>query len=74
MLVKTVAMKMGVRIEKAEAVDDTIVLHGFAGTMPCETIITSAEALQIFGMCFKWSVIKILFKSLFSKKKKQDVK
>ncbi|CAM3917236.1 hypothetical protein [Rheinheimera salexigens] len=74
MLVKTVAMKMGVRIEKAEAVDQSIVLHGFAGTMPCETIITSAEAIQIFRMCFKWSILKILFKSLFSKKNKPDVK
>ncbi|GMA82196.1 hypothetical protein [Shewanella glacialipiscicola] len=71
MLVKTVAMKMGVRIEKAEAVDESIVLHGFAGTMPCETIITSAEALVIFKMCFKWSIINILLKSLFSKKSKQ---
>ncbi len=69
MQVKSVAMKMGVRIESAEAVDDTIVLRGIAGTMPCDTIISSAEAIQIFKMCFKMSIIKILFKSLFSSKK-----
>ncbi|SEL23999.1 hypothetical protein SAMN05216262_1087 [Colwellia chukchiensis] len=71
MQVKTVAMKMGVRIEKAEALDDTVVLHGFAGTMPCETTITASEAIQIFKMCFKISILKMLFKAIFSKNKAQ---
>jgi hypothetical protein len=72
MQVKSVAMKMGVRIESAEAVGDTIVLHGIAGTMPCETIIGAGEAIQVFKMCFKLSVLKILAKSIFSRKEKTD--
>ena len=43
MRVNTVSVKMGVRIEDAEVKDGNIVMNGFAGTMPCQTIITPRD-------------------------------
>ena len=70
MLVKTVSMKLGVRIERAEAQDNAIVMHGFAGTMPCETVLTAEEAASLFKMCLKPAILKMVIKAFFTSKKK----
>lgn len=72
MQVNTVSMKLGVRIEKAEAKDSSIVMSGFAGTMPCQTILSAEEAAALFKMCLQPSILKIVIKAMFSRKKKEQ--
>ncbi|MCC5825059.1 hypothetical protein [Alkalimonas sp.] len=68
MQVNTVSMKLGVRIEKAEAKGNTIVMSGYAGTMPCETIVTAEEAANLFKLCFKPAIVKLVLKAFFRRK------
>ncbi|MEE2002929.1 hypothetical protein QWY20_15840 [Alkalimonas sp. MEB108] len=72
MQVNTVSMKLGVRIEKAEAKDNTIVMSGYAGTMPCETIVTAEEAASLFRMCFKPAILKLVIRAFFRRNKQPD--
>ncbi len=46
MRVNTISMKLSLRIEQAGVKDGNIVMNGFAGAMPCETII-SPEAVVV---------------------------
>lgn len=68
MRVNTVSLKLGVRIDGAEAKDGNIIMSGFAGTMPCETIVTPAEALQMARLCLKTSIISLIVRAMFARK------
>jgi hypothetical protein len=68
MRVNTVSLKLGVRIDRAEARDGNIIMSGFAGTMPCETIVTPAEALQMARLCLKTSIISLIVRAMFARK------
>lgn len=69
MRVNTVSVKMGVRIEDAEVKDGNIVMNGFAGTMPCQTIITPREAIQMARLCAQPSIIWLVVRALFARDK-----
>ena len=69
MRVNTISMKLSLRIEEASVKDGNIVMNGFAGAMPCETIISPEEALQVMRLGMKLSIVKLLLKGFFSKKK-----
>lgn len=69
MRVSTISMKLSLRIEEASVKDGNIVMNGFAGAMPCETIISPEEALQVMRLGMKLSIFKVLLKGLFSSKK-----
>jgi hypothetical protein len=69
MRVNTISMKLSLRIEEASVKDGNIVMNGFAGAMPCETIISPEEALQVMRLGMKLSIFKVLLKGLFSKSK-----
>ena len=69
MRVNTISMKLSLRIEQAGVKDGNIVMNGFAGAMPCETIISPEEALQVMRLGMKLSIVKLLLKGIFSKKK-----
>lgn len=69
MRVNTISMKLSLRIEQAGVKDGNIVMNGFAGAMPCETIISPEEALQVMRLGMKLSIFKLLFKGLFAKQK-----
>ena len=68
MRVNTVSLKLGVRIDGAEAKDGNIIMSGYAGTMPCETIVTPAEALQMARLCLKPSIIGLVLRAVFARK------
>ncbi len=68
MRVNTISMKLLLRIEEASVKDGNIVMNGFAGAMPCETIISPEEALQVMRLGMTMPILKLLLKSLFTKK------
>ena len=68
MRVNTISMKLLLRIEQASVKDGNIVMNGFAGAMPCETIISPEEALQVMRLGMKMPIFKLLLKSFFAKK------
>lgn len=68
MRVNTISMKLSLRIEEAGVKDGNIVMNGFAGAMPCETIISPEEALQVMRLGMTMPIFKLLLKSLFTKK------
>jgi hypothetical protein len=43
-------------------------MSGFAGAMPCETIISPEEALQVMRLGMKLSVFKLLLKGFYTRK------
>jgi len=67
MRVNTISMKLSLRIEAATVKDGNIVMSGFAGAMPCETIISPEEALQVMRLGMKLSVFKLLLKGFFTR-------
>lgn len=68
MRVNTISMKLSLRIEEASVKDGNIVMNGFAGAMPCETIISPEEALQVMRLGMTLPIFKLLLKSFFAKK------
>ena len=68
MRVNTISMKLLLRIEQASVKDGNIVMNGFAGAMPCETIISPEEALQVMRLGMTMPIFKLLLKSFFAKK------
>ena len=69
MRVNTISMKLLLRIEEASVKDGNIVMNGFAGAMPCETIISPEEALQVMRLGMTLAIFKLLLKSFFSSRK-----
>lgn len=65
MRVNTVSLKLGVRIDSANVKDGNIVMNGFAGMMPCETVVTPKEAIQMAKLCLKPAIIKLCLGALF---------
>ena len=68
MRVNTISMKLSLRIEEASVKDGNIVMNGFAGAMPCETIISPEEAVQVMRLGMTLPIFKLLLKSFFTKK------
>ncbi|MBK7281905.1 hypothetical protein [Candidatus Aalborgicola defluviihabitans] len=68
MRVNTISMKLLLRIEEAGVKDGNIVMNGFAGAMPCETIISPEEALQVMRLGMTLPITKLLLKSFFAKR------
>ena len=68
MRVNTISMKLSLRIEEASVKDGNIVMNGFAGAMPCETIISPEEAVQVMRLGMTLPIFKLLLKSFYTKK------
>lgn len=68
MRVNTASLKLGVRIESASVRDGNIVMSGFAGTLPCETILTPAEALRMARLCLEPRILMLCLRALFRRR------
>ncbi|NCT82007.1 MAG: hypothetical protein GXC94_02595 [Comamonadaceae bacterium] len=67
MRVNTLSMKLNVRIEEAGIKDGAIVMTGFAGAMPCETVVAADEAAHMLRLCLKPAIIKLVLKAFFAR-------
>jgi len=67
MRVNTLSMKLNVRIEEAGIKDGAIVMTGFAGAMPCETVVAADEAAHMLRLCLKPAIIKLVLKAFFTR-------
>lgn len=68
MRVNTVSLKLGVRIESAATRDGNIVMSGFAGTMPCETVLAPEEALRMARLCLRPQILALCLRALFRRR------
>lgn len=68
MRVNTISMKLSLRIEEAGVKDGAIVMSGYAGAMPCETIMAADEAAYMIKLCLKPAIIKLVIKAFFARK------
>ena len=68
MRVNTISMKLNVRIEEAGVKDGAIVMNGFAGAMPCGTVVAADEAAHMLKLCLKPAIIKLVLKAFFARK------
>ncbi|HEY1127787.1 MAG TPA: hypothetical protein VGF12_00140 [Roseateles sp.] len=67
MRVNTLSMKLNVRIEEAAVKEGAIVMSGFAGAMPCETVVAADEAAHMLRLCLKPAIIKLVLKAFFTR-------
>lgn len=65
MKVVTPAMKLELQLNKAEVKENTLVLSGITGVMPCETSITAKEIFQMIRLVMKPGILWFLISSPF---------
>jgi hypothetical protein len=60
--VVTPALKLDVRIDSAAVKDDTLVLEGVAGMLPCETTLRAQELRKLLKMLLQPAVIRLVLR------------
>jgi hypothetical protein len=68
MQIKTPQVKLAMRLEEAVVEDDTLVMKGLAGFMPCEARISAPEVRHLLGLLFRrdtlrWTLLALLRRS-----------
>lgn len=68
MQIRTPQVRLAMRLEEAAVEDDTLVLRGLAGFLPCEARIGAPEVRHLLGLLFRrdtlrWTLGALLRKS-----------
>jgi len=58
MQIKTPQVKLALRLEAAVVEDDTLVMKGLAGFLPCEARITAPEVRHLVGLLFRRDTLR----------------
>lgn len=67
MQIKTPQVKLAMRLEEAVVEDDTLVMKGLAGFMPCEARISAPEVRHLLGLLFRRDTLRWTLGALLRK-------
>jgi hypothetical protein len=68
MRIKTPQLKLDLRIEEAVLDQDTLVLKGLAGFLPCEAHVSAAEARHLLRLLFRRDTLRWTLRALFARR------
>jgi hypothetical protein len=67
MQIKTPQVKLALRVEEAVIEDDTLVMKGLAGFLPCEARMTAPEVRHLLGLLFRRDTLRWTLDALLHK-------